>query len=221
MRPPPDLPASVLPPAVAADADWLRANVADFRAISSPHGRASLAPRPSGFPALVRHILEQQVSTKAAAAMWAKLAARVDGVTPEALMALDEAALKACGFSRQKTRYVRALAEAVLDGSFDLAAVAADPDDEAAIAALTVLPGIGRWTAENYLLWSLGRRDILPAGDLALLVAWQWLSGAAARPKPDELRALAEAWRPRRSAATFLLWHFYLDTTERPAPPPK
>ncbi|MCB9958539.1 MAG: DNA-3-methyladenine glycosylase 2 family protein [Rhodospirillaceae bacterium] len=213
-------PESVLPPAVAADADWLRANVADFHRVSSPHGRASLAPRPAGFPALVRHILEQQVSTRAAAAMWAKLCARVDAVTPQALLVLDEADLKACGFSRQKIRYVRALGEAVLDGSVSLAAVAADPDDEAAIAALTALPGIGRWTAENYLLWSLGRRDILPAGDLALLVAWQWLSGADARPKPDELRALAEAWRPRRSAATFLLWHFYLETAERPAPPP-
>ena len=204
---------SVLPAGIAADVDWLRAHVPPFDRVASPHGRVAFAPRPPGFPTLVRLILEQQVSTKAAAAMWAKLADRVGAVVPSAVLGLDDETLKACGFSRQKIRYARALAEAVGDGSLDLAAVAAEPDDEAVIDLLTALPGIGRWTAENYMLWVLGRRDVLPAGDLALLIAWQRLAGLDTRPKPDALREMAEPWRPRRSAATYLLWHFYLDLT--------
>ena len=196
--------------AIAADADWLRAHCSPFDAVGDPRGRISLAPRPPGFATLIRLILEQQVSTLAAAAMWRKLCARIDPVTPARLRMLDEATLKTCGFSRPKIRYALALADAVDSGSIRLDDLAAEDDDEAVIAALTTLPGIGRWTAENYLLWALGRRDVLPAGDLALLVGWQRLSGAATRPDPRTLRDIAQAWRPRRSAASYLLWHHYL-----------
>jgi DNA-3-methyladenine glycosylase II len=171
--------------------------------------RYSVALRRPGFDTLLRIILEQQVSTAAAAAMWRKLVERLGPVEPAGFLALGDDELKRCGFSRQKAGYGRALAEAVREGSIDLAAVAALPDEEA-LSVLCALKGIGRWSAENYLLWALGRRDVLPAQDLALLVGWQWLTGAERRPAADALRAEAEAWRPRRTAASFLIWHYYL-----------
>lgn len=202
------------PRAEAVRADMAALAAADPRlgpaAVASQ--RYGVALRQPGFPALLRIILEQQVSTAAAAAMWRKLADRLGAVSPEGFLALEDAALKACGFSRQKASYGRALAEAVLAGRIDLEAIAALPD-EAALEALCALKGIGRWSAENYLLWALGRRDVLPAQDLALLVGWQWLSDGDRRPTPEELRAEAEAWRPRRTAAAFLIWHYYLAGT--------
>ncbi len=185
--------------------------------------------RPPGFGTLLRIILEQQVSTAAAAAMWRRLCDRLGAaapgpplpdsvapgsgapgsVAPGPFLALDDDALRACGFSRQKARYGRALAEEVRDGRLDLEALAG-LDDEAAMARLCALPGIGRWSAENYLLWALGRPDVLPAQDLALQLGWQWLTETAERPTAAALRTAAEPWRPRRTAASLLIWHFYL-----------
>jgi len=200
-------------PALAAlEADRRALPAADVRLARAAAAGAPFAIdlRPPGFGTLLRIILEQQVSTAAARGMWAKLQARLgEAPAPAAFLALDDAALRACGFSRQKAGYGRALAEAVAAGAVDLDAVAA-LDDEAAVAALTALKGIGRWSAENYLLWALGRRDVFPAQDLALLVGWQWLTGADARPTAEALRAQAEVWRPRRTAATLLIWQYYL-----------
>jgi DNA-3-methyladenine glycosylase II len=124
------------------------------------------------------------------------------------LLRLTDRDLAAIGFSRQKMRFARALAEAVKGRRLDLDALA-EAEDEAAMAALTAIDGIGPWTAEIYLLFALGRPDVMPAGDLALLVAAQRLKRLPARPGPRELIDLAEPWRPWRSVAARFLWHYY------------
>ena len=207
----------VLPPAIAADVDWLRSRVTPFERVDGALDRPGYAPRPPGFATIVRLILEQQVSTRAAAAMWAKLSGYAGTVTPAAILALDDDTLKSCGFTRQKMAYARDIARGVGEGTVDLARLG-DLTDEDALEALCALRGIGRWTAENYLLWALGRRNVFPAADLALQVGWQWLSDRPARPSAAELRDVAEAWRPRRTAAAFLLWHHYLNRTLSPLP---
>ncbi len=165
--------------------------------------------RPAGFASLLDVILAQQVSTASARAIAARLAEALDGaIEPAGLLGLDDAALAAIGFSRSKMRYGRGLARAVAEGRLDFSALAA-LDDEAAIAALVGLDGIGRWSAEIYLLTALNRADVLPADDLALLVGFQRLSGAAERPRASVLRLRGEAWRPWRSVAARLLWHYY------------
>ncbi|HSR16309.1 MAG TPA: hypothetical protein VLL51_11180, partial [Gemmatimonadales bacterium] len=161
------------------------------------------------FATMVWVILGQQVSITAAAAMERRLQGILGDVTPHGLLGLDRATMRRCGFSRQKEGYARELATALVDGAFDLEPVAAMPDREA-IAYLTGRRGIGVWTAENYLLWGLGRRDVFPAGDLALQIGWQRLTAARERPRPPELEAAAQAWRPRRTAAALLIWHSYL-----------
>lgn len=166
--------------------------------------------RPPGFPALVQLILEQQVSVRAAQAMWARLTQCLTPVTPEGLLALSEATLKQCGFSAQKIGYARGLAHSIRSGGLDLDALSALPDDDA-VAELTAHKGIGPWTAECYLLWALGRRDIMPAGDLAIQVGFQELAGLPNRPNTAAMREAAKAWRPYRSAAAILLWRLYLD----------
>lgn len=172
-------------------------------------GPFAIPLRPPGFGTLLGIILEQQVSTASARAMRARLAEILPEATPAGFLALDDATLKRCGFSRQKTAYGRALAAAIAEGRVDLAGLEGQ-ENEAVVAALSALKGIGRWTAENYLLWALGRRDIFPAQDLALLVGWQWLTGSDSRPTPEALRDEAEAWQPRRTAAALLIWHYYL-----------
>ena len=164
---------------------------------------------PAGFPGLLRIILEQQVSTRAAEAMWRKLCGGSDRIAPEAVLALDDDALRQCGFSRQKMAYARGLADDVLSGRLDIEAVHAMPDDDA-LESLVRIKGIGRWSAEIYLLLVLGRADVWPVDDLAVAVGLQWLLGRDERPPRDELVALGEPWRPYRSTAARLVWHYYL-----------
>ncbi len=174
-------------------------------------GDCGLPPRrksPAGFPGLLRIIVSQQVSTASAAAILAKLKTRMPRATPQAFLKLGEAELVASGFSRAKMRYATALAEDLLARRLDLRALDL-MEDEAAIQHLTAAKGIGRWSAEIYLLFSLGRPDIMPAGDLALQVAAQRMKQLAQRPDDKALRALAERWRPHRSAAARFLWHAY------------
>ena len=172
---------------------WARTGTPDPRA------------REPGFETLLRTVVYQQLSTKAAATIWDRLSTACGQVTPEALLASDGDQLRAAGLSRPKIGYARAMAEAVI-GGFDLDEVDRLPDDEA-VARLVELKGIGRWSAECYLLFALDRPDIMPAGDLGLATAVERWLGLDARPGPDELRELAEAWRPWRSAAARLLWH--------------
>ncbi|NBC32642.1 MAG: DNA-3-methyladenine glycosylase 2 family protein [Alphaproteobacteria bacterium] len=197
--------------ALRRDAARLAADDRRLARAAALAGRFPIRLRPPGFGTLLGVILEQQVSTASARAMRARLDGVLPEPTPAGFLALDDATLKRCGFSRQKTVYGRALAEAIAAGRLDLAALAGE-SDEAAVAALSALKGIGRWTAENYLLWGLGRRDIFPAQDLALLVGWQWLTDSESRPRPEDLRGEAVAWQPRRTAAALLIWHFYLAT---------
>lgn len=171
--------------------------------------------RPTGFPGLVRLILEQQVSVASADAMWRRLTERIGMPTPAALLSLEDAELKLCGFSRPKMAYARNLAEAVGDGRLDLEAVHR-LDDEAAIAALVTLKGIGRWSAECYLMLALGRPDIWPVDDLALMIGMQRLMGREERPSRNELLAAAEPWRPHRSTAARLVWRHYRLTRGKP-----
>ncbi len=167
-------------------------------------------PRSStpGAHSLLRTIVGQQVSVAAARSMWAKLEAAF-GSPPElpAILRASDEALRAAGLSRQKAGYARSLAQLVLSGELDLAAL--PQDDEEAIARLTRIKGIGRWSAEIYLLFAEGRSDVWPAGDLAVQVEIGRLLGLAERPAEKHLRELAERWRPYRGAAAILAWHSY------------
>jgi len=181
------------------------------REIAAAFAVAGLPPvrsSPTGFPGLLRIIVAQQVSTASAAAILGRLQQRLPALTPEGFLALDEAAHRAVGFSRAKSRYAVALAEALASGQLSHRRLAR-LDDAAAVAALTALPGLGRWSAECYLLFALRRPDVMPAGDLALQAAAGRLKGLARRASEKELVAMSEAWRPFRSAAARFLWHFY------------
>ena len=164
--------------------------------------------RPTGYQTLLRTIVGQQVSVAAAASVWRKLEAELgEAMEPHELLARDFDALRACGLSRQKQGYVRSLCELVVTGALDLSSL--PQDDEAAITELTRIKGIGRWSAEIYLLFAEGRPDIWPAGDLAVQAGLHRILDLPARPSEKETRALAEAWRPHRGAVAILTWHAY------------
>ncbi|AUW57551.1 DNA glycosylase [Sphingobium sp. SCG-1] len=164
--------------------------------------------REPGYETLLRTIVGQQVSVAAAASVWNKLEAELGaGCAPETLLARDHDALRACGLSRQKQGYARSLAELVLSGELDLHAL--PQDDEEAIAQLILVKGIGRWSAEIYLLFAEGRPDIWPAGDLAVQIEVGRILGWAERPSEKAVREIAERWRPHRGAAAVMAWHHY------------
>lgn len=179
-----------------------------FAAALAIHGAP--APRISapGHATLLRTIVGQQVSVHAAAAIWKRLEALLGpGLPPEALLATSDEALRAVGLSRQKIAYAKSLAELVATGTLDLARL--PEDDEAAIAELVRIKGIGRWSAEIYLLFAEGRPDIWPAGDLAVQIGVGRLMGLAERPSEKQVRQIAEGWRPHRGAAAIFTWHHY------------
>jgi DNA-3-methyladenine glycosylase II len=167
-------------------------------------------PRSSepGATTLLRTIVGQQVSVAAARSMWAKLEAAF-GTPPDLhrLLAASDEDLRAAGMSRQKSGYIRSLAQLVLSGELDLEQL--PRDDEEAIALLTKIKGIGRWSAEIYLLFAEGRPDVFPAGDLAVMIELGRLLGLPEKPTEKALRELAEPWRPYRGAAAVLAWHSY------------
>ncbi len=169
--------------------------------------------RERGYATMLRTIVGQQVSVAAAASVWAKLETTLGaGCNPEALVGASEEALRACGLSRQKQGYARSLATLVLAGEVDLHALPAD--DEEAIAQLTRIKGIGRWSAEIYLLFAEGRPDIWPAGDLAVQEALARIKRLEARPDEKAARVIAEGWRPLRGAAAIFAWHYYSQSRE-------
>ncbi len=162
--------------------------------------------RERGYETLLRAIVSQQVSVKAAASILAKVEAATGGIAdPAKVAATSDEALRAAGLSRQKISYVKSLAEEVLSGRLDFANL--PEDDEEAIAALTRVKGIGRWSAEVYLLFAEGRADVWPAGDLAVQIEVGRILGLEARPTEKRVRELAEAWRPHRGAAAIFAWH--------------
>lgn len=172
------------------------------------NGMPPLWRRDPGFQTLVRLILEQQVSLSSGAAAYRRLEERLGHVAPSSFLLLDDDELKRVGFSRQKTRYVRLLAEDLESGAFHLDLE--DLDDETASARLLTLVGVGPWTAANYLLFALGRPDVWPTGDRALVVSLGRALGAEEPPGYDEADVIAEGWRPWRAVAARLLWHDYL-----------
>lgn len=164
--------------------------------------------RAPGFATLLKIICDQQLSTLAAAAIWARLEAALGGVTPDRIVRCSDEELRGLGLSRPKVRYARILAEQVAEGRLDLDAVAR-MDDAEAMAALTAVTGIGRWTAEIYLLFALGRSDVWPAGDLALQESLRRLKRLKARPDAARMDAMAKKWRPYRGTAARVLWAYY------------
>lgn len=164
--------------------------------------------RAPGYATLLRTIVGQQVSVAAAASVWNKLEVLIgEGCAPDKLIAQDFDALRGCGLSRQKQGYARSLAELVISGALPLDAL--PDDDEEAIAYLTKVKGIGRWSAEIYLLFAEGRADIWPAGDLAVQEGVGRLLKMEARPSEKDIRVIAERWRPHRGAAAIFTWHIY------------
>ena len=164
--------------------------------------------QPTGYRTLLRTIVGQQVSVASAASVWTKLEALLgEAMPPELLLEADFDALRGCGLSRQKQGYARSLCELVVSGELRLDDLPVD--DEAAIAELTKIKGIGRWSAEIYLLFAEGRADIWPAGDLAVQAGIGKLLGHEVRPDEKAVRLLAEAWRPHRGAVAIFTWHVY------------
>lgn len=178
-------------------------------------GPPPLWAREPGFPSLIHLILEQQVSLASARAAMNRLVCAIGPPTPEAVLELDDEALLRIGFSRQKRAYARDLAWRVRDGALDVAGLSELDDDEVR-RRLTEVKGIGAWTADIYLLMALGRPDLWPVGDRALVVAARELRGLSADPTPDEMEEIGEAWRPWRSVAARVLWHLYLSEIRPP-----
>jgi len=182
------------------DPDLARA----YKEVGAPPPRS----RPAGFASLLDIILAQQVSTHSYRAIAARLEAAIGATTPTSILRMEETHFRAVGFSRQKVKYARGLAEAAHGGVLDLDLIAAMTDDEA-VSELVKHNGVGRWTAEIYLMFCLGRPDIMPAGDLALREAAGLVKRKRKRPDEAALRRMGQAWRPWRSVAARLLWHYY------------
>jgi DNA-3-methyladenine glycosylase II len=193
--------------ALRADCDALAALEPAFAAALARVGYPPPRIRERGYATLLRTIVGQQVSVHAAASVWRKLEAMGDPTDPVLVAGHSDEALRACGFSRQKASYARSLAEEVTSGRLDLENLPAD--DEAAIAQLVRVKGIGRWSAEIYLLFAEGRPDVWPAGDLAVQIELGRMLGHEARPSEKLTRELAETWRPHRGALAILAWHHY------------
>jgi DNA-3-methyladenine glycosylase II len=179
-----------------------------FAGVLERHGVPEPRASEPGAQTLLRTIVGQQVSVAAARSMWAKLEAAF-GAPPDLqlLLAASDEELRAAGMSRQKSGYIRSLAELVISGELDLHGL--PEDSEEAIALLTRIKGIGRWSAEIYLLFAEGREDVFPAGDLAVQIELGRLMGLKDKPTEKQLREMAEAWRPYRGAAAVLAWHSY------------
>ena len=188
---------------VAEGAGWLAGKDPRFAQALTQTGSLPLRRREGGFAALFDAIVSQQVSVASANAIWGRLQAAgfADG---QAVATASDDALRACGLSRQKIRYGKALAQA----GIDFEALVLLPD-EAVMTTLVAVPGIGRWTAEIYAMFSLGRADVFAPGDLALQEAAKVLFGLEARPSERQLRSMAEAWSPWRAVAARLLWAYY------------
>jgi DNA-3-methyladenine glycosylase II len=195
--------------ALRAAAEALAARDADLAGILDRHGPPPLWAREPGFETLVAIILEQQVSLRSGAAALARLRLAAGEIAPDAVAALSEDGARAAGLTRQKARYVVELARSVVDGRFEPKALETLDDDDAR-SDLTGLLGVGRWTADIYLLMALGRPDVWPDGDLALASAMRRAKSLASLPDAAEQRTIAESWRPWRAVAARLLWHAYL-----------
>jgi DNA-3-methyladenine glycosylase II len=188
----------------------------DFSRILDRAGPLPWRRRAPGFPGLLQAIVAQMISNQAAAAIWGRLRVIPGALDPAVLIGLPDEVLRGAGLSRPKVVHARALAAAFLDGTLSADRIAL-LDNEAAIVTIGSIKGLGRWTAEIYLLFALDRLDVFPSGDIALAAALADLKGLPARPVPKTLRELAVAWQPVRSLAARLLWHHWRHLTGRPA----
>lgn len=190
------------------DLDALAERFGYFREAIDLAGYPKPRIRDRGYTTMLRTIVGQQVSVAAASSIWNKLEAFLgEGCPPNILLSHDFDALRACGLSRQKQGYARSLAQLVVDG--ELTFDNFPTDDEEAIAQLTKVKGIGRWTAEIYFLFAEGRSDIWPAGDLAIQESVGKMLRLNQRPSERDIRTFAEDWRPYRGAAAIMSWHIY------------
>lgn len=187
-----------------------------LRRVEKEAGELPWRIRQPGFQGLLNAIVGQQISNAAAAAIWRRLCALEGCLSPESFLRLDEESLRAAGLSRPKIGHARAVAEAFGAGILATETLAAMPD-EAAVAAISSVRGLGVWSAEIYLLFALQRPDVFPAGDLALQAAAADLKGLEARPTAKALRVIAEPWQPHRALAARLLWHWWRHLTGRPS----
>jgi DNA-3-methyladenine glycosylase II len=194
--------------------DELAQNDADLKSIVETYGYPPMWSRSNTFDSLVHIILEQQVSLASALSAFNKLRDYVRELTPARVLLLTDEEFRACYCSRQKTTYIKYLAEAILSGQVDLRAFEKMPDDEIR-AQLTTLKGIGNWTVDVYLMFVLQRADIFPVGDLAAVNALKRVKGLPAQTSREELVSVAEQWKPYRTVATMLLWHYYLSAPRK------
>lgn len=203
------MPAPLTEAAFADSVRELTQRDADLAGVVNTYGEPPLWVREPGFPTLVYIILEQQVSLASARAAFERLKAAAKPLTPRRFLKLNDAELLRIGFSRQKTLYTRLLAESLARRHFDLRYLH-DLPDASAHKMLIAFKGIGRWTADIYLLSALRRPDIWPTGDLALATAVQEVKRLRKRPSPERLEKLSTPWRPWRAVAARLFWHAYL-----------
>jgi DNA-3-methyladenine glycosylase II len=194
---------------LAAAADSLAQRDKHLASILASYGHPPLWRRPTGFPTLVRIILEQQVSLRSAASMFARLTASIDPFVPERFIQLGDSHLRSLGVTRQKAAYLLHLSSSIAEGELKLAQLNRMSDAEAKLTLMNI-KGIGSWSADVYLLMAMRRADVWPAGDLALAVAVMELKGLDVRPGSEALERLAENWRPHRAVAARMLWQYYL-----------
>jgi DNA-3-methyladenine glycosylase II len=188
----------------------------DLATIEARAGPLPWRTRPAGFAGLLQAIVAQQISNAAAAAIWGRLTTIPNALDPLAFLSLDDEVLRSAGLSRPKVIHSRTLAAAFAEGRLTAEALGGMSDEEA-IAAIASVRGVGRWSAEIYLLFALARMDVFPSGDLALAAAAADLKRLPERPGPKALLALSQQWRPARSLAARLLWHHWRHRTGRPA----
>lgn len=181
----------------------------DLAAIIELYGYPPMWNRPNTFETLLHIILEQQVSLASALSALNKLREKILEVTPQKVLSLTDEELKACYFSRQKTAYVRYLAEALVSGRLNLQEMETLPDEDVR-ARLTILKGVGNWTVDVYLIFVLQRADIFPIGDLAAVNALRQVKGLPKDSSREGLSTLIAQWQPYRTIAAMLLWHYYL-----------
>lgn len=204
------------PPAAIEGLRQLTEADPDLAGIIPAAGPLPWRVRPAGFTGLLQAIVGQQISNTAAAAIWRRLQAVPGALDPKQVLRFDPSILQGAGLSRPKVAHAFSLAEAFASGHLATEALAA-MDDEAAIARICTVRGMGRWSAEIYLLFALGRTDVFPGGDLALAAAAASIKRLDVRPKPKPLVVLADQWRPWRGLAARLLWHHWRFLTGRPA----
>lgn len=190
--------------------DTLASRDADLRAIVKTYGHPPMWTRPGTFETLILTILEQQVSLASAYAAFKKLKSRIGRITPQNVLALTDAELRECYFSRQKITYARALATAVIEKKLNLRKLAGATNDEVRIE-LKKIKGIGDWTVDVYLMQALQRSDLFPLGDVALVRSLKDVKKLGLETTKEKLLEIAEAWRPYRTVAAMILWHAYIE----------